>query len=120
MLGLDGIRPELAGFIAGKEDDAPCPLGITFEHRPWDPPVQPTDSSAKRLGPHPSKSLPLKVKRCGAGPARERHPGKSAGPLSLPPPRRAAANAVKIKRRAGARLRGAAHGRRRRPGVRCG
>ena len=32
VLGLDGVAPELAGLVAGKEDDPPGPLRVTLEH----------------------------------------------------------------------------------------
>src|SRR5579859_5000896 len=33
MLRFDIRRPELAGFVACKEDDAPCFLRIAFKHK---------------------------------------------------------------------------------------
>jgi hypothetical protein len=32
VLGLDGVAPELAGFVASEEDDAPGPLRVALEH----------------------------------------------------------------------------------------
>src|SRR5215469_8259725 len=46
MFGLYIRRPELAGFIARKKDDAPCFLRITFEHIAPSPRV-PQAASAK-------------------------------------------------------------------------
>jgi len=37
VLGLDRVAPELAGLVAGEENDPPRPLGIPFEHRLGDP-----------------------------------------------------------------------------------
>ena len=33
MLGFNGGASELAGFIASEEDDPPCSLSISFEHK---------------------------------------------------------------------------------------
>ena len=32
VLGLDRDAPELAGLVAGEEENPPCPFGVPFEH----------------------------------------------------------------------------------------
>src|SRR5262249_4141397 len=51
MLGLDGIGPELAGFVAGEEDHPPRPLRVAFEHRPREPPSNPPILAQNAPGP---------------------------------------------------------------------
>src|SRR5689334_7976004 len=56
MLGLDVRRPELAGFVARKKDDAPCFFRIAFKHKAL-PPWLPQGSPLMRLRPSPGKPL---------------------------------------------------------------